>query len=217
MNVRMMVLVGALAFAAPAAAQTRAGDYSVLGATTVPAGSDVLSGRFGWPDLTLEYTHGVRPGFDVGGRMQFLFGVENTTDSKFGIAFAVPLRFRISESGRARLAFHVDPGLRLYTYSPALFGFQAPFGINVELPASAPLKFGFGADFNATLFVTGDGSPYFFFGPLIGPWMEYHVDQRLSFGVDTRFGAIIDAYSGYGGGTESKFGLRAQMMLGYRI
>ena len=54
-----------------------------------------------------------------------------------------------------------------------------------------------------------------FFGPLIGPYLEYHVDRNLVVGLDTRFGAIIDAYSSdapfHGSGTQSRFGFRAQM------
>ena len=217
----LSIAAGALA-AAPAAAQsrTRSGGSTILGAETVAPGGDIISTRFGWPDVTMEYTHGVRPGFDVGGRLQFIYGVENTTTSKFGIGMAVPMRWTLSRSGNVKLSFHVDPGLRIYTYDPALFGFQFPFGLNLELPAAAPIHFGVGADFNATLFVTGAGSPYFFFGPLIGPWMEYRVDQRFSFGIDSRFGAIINAYSSndrFAGGTETDFGFRMQVLLAYRM
>ncbi len=216
-------LAASLLYAPAAEAQARsraASGGSLLGAETLAPGRDMLSARFGWPDLTLEYTHGMSPGFDLGGRFQFVYGVESTTTSKFGIAFAVPMRWSLSRAGNVRLAFHVDPGLRLYTYDPALFGFQFPFGLNLEIPVSPPILFGVGADFNATLMITGGASPQFFFGPLVGPWMEYRIDPRLSFGLDSRFGAIIDAYSGegrYGGGTESRFGFRVQMTLAYKL
>jgi hypothetical protein len=217
MTTRMVfALAAALTAAAPAGAMAR--DWDLLGAETLPAGTDVIDGRFGWPDLSMQYTHGVRPGFDVGGRFEFVYGVENRTDlnSKFGIAFAVPLRWELSHSERVKFLFHFDPGLRLYTYSPAVFGFQGPIGLVLEFPpaGSAPIKWGIGADFNMTLLVTGDGAPFFFFGPLVGPWMEYRVDSRFSLGVDSRFGAIIDAANG---GTDSGFGFRLQMMLAYRL
>ena len=209
--------------ATPAAAQTRGGggsDWSILGAETVPTGADVVHGAFGWPDATFGWTHGMRPGFDVGARMSFLYGIENTTDSQFGLALAMPLRWELSRQGNAHLLVHVDPGLRLYTFSDAMFGFQFPFGLNLEFPTRMPLKVGLGVDFNASLFVTGFGSPQFFFGPLIGPYFEMHVDPRLVVGVDTRFGAIVDAYSGEGfrsGGTDTRFGFRTQMLLAYHL
>ncbi len=214
--------VAVLLAAEPAAAQARsgAGDWSILGAETVAPGADVVHGEFGWPDATFGWTHGVNPGFDVGAKFSFLYGVENTSESHFGIGFAVPLRWELSRSGNARLLFHVDPGFRLYTYDPTPFGFQLPFGLNIEFATHTPLKIGIGADFNATLFVTGGAEPQFFFGPLIGPYLEYHVDRNLAIGFDTRFGAIVDAYSGsgpYSGGTDTRFGFRAQAMLAYHL
>jgi hypothetical protein len=95
--------------------------------------------------------------------------------------------------------------------------FQFPVGLNLEFLTRSALRVGVGADFHMSLFVTGNATPQFFFGPLIGPYLEYNIDRNLSVGADTRFGAIIDAYSGYGGGTTSRFGFRAQMVLSYRL
>lgn len=225
MTHRRLGLLAAIALAAlagPAAAQTnRSSDgWSILGAETVAPGADVVHGAFGWPDLTFGYTHGVNSGFDVGARFSFIYGVENTTDSHFGVGFAVPLRWALARSGNARLQLHIDPGLRVYTTNPALFGFQAPIGINVEFLTRSAFRLGLGADFHMSLFVTGDAAPEFFFGPLIGPYFEYHIDRNLAVGLDTRFGAIIDAYSSsnrFGGGTYSRFGFRTQMVLAYRL
>ncbi len=225
MKHRTLALLAALAVSAlarPAAAQGQRSyeGWSILGAETLAPGQDAIYGAFGWPDLTLGYKHGVNPGFDAGVNFSFIYGVENTSNSHFGVGLAVPLRWALSRSGNAHLLLHVDPGLRVYTYDPALFGFTAPIGLNIEFLTRAPFKFGIGADFNMSLFVTGGSEPEFIFGPLIGPYFEYHVDRNLAVGVDTRFGAIIDAYSGgngYGGGTVTKFGFRAQMMLAYRL
>jgi hypothetical protein len=217
---RAAVVILSLLFGSTAAAQTHGGDWSLLGAETLPAGSNTLSGAFGWPDFSLELKHGVNPGFDVGGRLSFIYGVESTTTSKFGLGFAVPLRWTLSHGPNVKFLLHWDPGMRLYTYSSAVFGFAFPIGVVIEIPVSAPVKVGLGADFQATLFVTGHNSPQFFFGPLVGPFIEYHVDPRLSIGLDTRFGAVIDAYSGengFSGGTHSEFGFRMQAMLGYRL
>lgn len=217
--------IGVLLVARPAAAQTThygSGDWSILGAETVAPGADVVHGEFGWPDTSFGWTHGMNPNFDLGLKFSFLYGLENRTDeSHFGMAFAVPLRWSIARSANARILLHVDPGLRLYTYDPALFGFQFPIGINIEFATRTPVKFGVGADFNMTLFVTGGYEPQFFFGPLIGPYVEYHVDRNLAIGIDTRFGAIVDAYSSpgpfRGGGTDTGFGFRMQAMLAYHL
>ena len=219
----VVAVVSLLISAAPAAAQTRgtSGDWSLLGAETVAPGQDMVYGAFGWPDTSFGLTHGMSPDFDIGARFSFLYGVENTTTSQFGLALAMPLRWALSRQGNAHLLVHVDPGMRLYTTDPALFGFQFPIGLNIEFPTRTPLKVGLGFDFNASLFVTGFATPRFFFGPLIGPYFEYHVDRNLAIGLDTRFGAIVDAFSRpqpfLSGGTDTNFGFRTQMTLAYRL
>jgi hypothetical protein len=71
-----------------------------------------------------------------------------------------------------------------------------------------------------TLLVTGYFSPQFIFGPAAGPYVEYHPAPNLSVGLNTRFGAAIDAYSSYGGsngGTSTSFAFTTQLFLGYRL
>ena len=223
MSKRIVVVLLGMLTAAPAVAQTRGqgGDWSILGAETLAPGTDAVYGAAGWPDVSFGWTHGVQPNFDIGLKMSMLYGIENTTDSQFGMAFAAPLRWTLARRANAVFMLHVDPGVRFYTTDPFAFGFQVPFGLNVEFPIkSVPLKVGLGADFNASLFVSGGNSPSFFFGPLIGPYVEYHIDRDLAIGLDTRFGPVVDAYSGndfYGGGTETRFGFRAQMILAYHL
>jgi len=212
-----LVATAALAVARPAAAQAHdVGDWSILGAETVKPGSDVIYGAFGWPDASFGFTHGMNPNFDLGFRFSLVYGVENTTTSQFGIAAAMPLRWAFGRPGNVHLLFHFDPGLRLYTYDPTPFGFQFPVGLNLEFLTRAPFKFGLGADFNMSLFVTGGREPEFVFGPLFGPFLEYHVDRQLAIGFDTRFGAIIDAASSPSE-TVTRFGFRAQLLLAYRL
>jgi len=210
--------VAALVSAQPAAAQPRqgGGNWSILGAETLAPGTDAVHGEFGWPDVSFGYTHGISPGFDIGAKMSLVYGFENTTvNSEFGMAFAIPLRWSLARQGSAHLLFHVDPGFRFYTYDPVLFGFQFPFGLNLEFPVqNAPLKLGVGIDFNASLFVTGNATPAFVFGPLVGPYLEYHIDRNLAVGIDTRFGPIIEAFDG---GTDTRFGFRTQMLLAYHL
>ena len=131
----MVALAGLLLAATPAAAQTpgRAADWSVIGGETVAPGRDVVYGAFGWPDATFGYTHGMSRDFDLGFKLQLIYGVENTTDTQFGMAFAVPLRWTVARQRNVSVLFHVDPGIRFYTFNPVDFGFQLlPFGLNVE-------------------------------------------------------------------------------------
>ena len=216
-----IALAGWLLAATPAAAQQRGhGEWSMLGAETVAPGGDVAYGAFGWPDVSFGFTHGVSSTFDAGVRFAFVYGVENTSLSKFGMEFAAPLRWSLVRQGPVHFLLHLDPGLRLYTYNPVFFGFQLPVGLNLEFQTRSPLKIGVGADFHATLFVTGGATPQFWFGPLIGPYFEYHVEPRLALGLDTRFGAIVQAVpdqDNFRGGTETRFGFKAQMTVAYRF
>src|SRR6266446_1348853 len=83
----------AAAAASPAFGQGRtAGQYSLLGGTTVPSGVDVVDGEFGWPSATFGFTHGMSPTTDVGFKFDLIYGFEGRTTSQFGIGFRVPLR-----------------------------------------------------------------------------------------------------------------------------
>jgi hypothetical protein len=71
-----------------------------------------------------------------------------------------------------------------------------------------------------TLLVTGRLAPQFIFGPAAGPYVEYHPTPHLSVGLNTRFGAAIDAHSSGGGtpgGTSTAFAFTTQLFLGYRL
>ncbi len=214
-----VALAGLLLAATPAAAQSRGrvGDWSVVGGETVAPGADVVYGAFGWPDATFGYLHGLSRDFDVGFKLQMVYGVENTTDTQFGMAFAVPLRWTLARHQNMSVLLHVDPGVRFYTTDPVLFGFQIlPFGLNVAFQAAPQLAVGLGFDWNSTLFVTGGATPQYVFGPMFGPFAEYHIDRHLALGLDTRFGAMVDA-GDFGGSPFTRFGFRTQMVLAYRL
>jgi hypothetical protein len=220
MRTKTMLIGAALlcaAAASPAFAQARTtpgGQYSLLGGTTVPTGTDVVSGEFGWPSATFGLTHGMSPNSDVGFKFDLLFGFENTTTSQFGIGFRVPLRFMIHRRDRLSVLAHVDPGLKIYTFTPALFAFQWPIGLTVGYTATPELNVAFGFELPMTLEVTGPGaSPVqMFLGPMFGPALEYHVDRQLTVGFNTRFGSIFSTKGGGGA-----FGFVTQMLLAYRL
>jgi hypothetical protein len=190
---------------------SRGGNYSLLGGETVPSGVDVVSGEFGYPSVSFGLTHGMSATSDVGVRFDILYGFEYTTISEFGIGARVPFRIAALRRDRIGVLFHVDPGIKFYTTSPASFGFQFPIGVTLGYTASPELNIAFGVELPMTLFVTP--SPVdFILGPLFGPAFEYHVDRELTIGLNTRFGPIIETA---GGG--SRFGFITQLLLAYRL
>lgn len=202
-----------------AAAGTGITGWSVVGTETV-SGRPALDVQSGWPSTTFGYTFGLSPTADVSLRLGLLYGYEGTTSSQFGLSFYAPMRFQLLQSRDFKLLFHVDPGLKLYTMRNAQFGFQFPVGLVMGFPVQPNLEVGVGLDFNMTLLVTGDRSPQFIFGPAAGPYVEYHPTPNLAVGLNTRFGAAIDAYSsfqGSPGGTGTEFAFTTQLFLGYRL
>ena len=108
------------------------------------------------------------------------------------------------------LLLHVDPGIKLFTYSPALFGIAFPVGAIVGYAVNRDITAAFGVDLNMTLYVTP--SPVsFWISPMFGPAVEFHVDPRLAVGINTRFGPVLPSTGG------SSFGFVTQLMLAYRM
>ena len=232
MTNRIRVAVAAIALLAAtvpaiATAQSDAGGrpglagWSVVGTETV-SGRAVIDVQTGWPSTTFGYTFGMSPTADVSLRMGMIYGdqLKGAPNYPFGLSFYAPMRFQLLQSKDFKLLFHVDPGLKLYTTSNANFGFQFPVGVVMGFPVQPNLEIGVGLDFNMSLLVTGNRSPQFIFGPAVGPYVEYHATPDLSVGLNTRFGAAIDAYSSFAGdsgGTTTNFAFTTQLFLGYRL
>jgi hypothetical protein len=194
-----------------ASSTSRSGHYSLLGGETVPAGVDVASGEFGYPGVSFGLTHGTSATSDIGVRFDILYGFENTTISEFGIGARIPFRFAAYRKDRLAVLFHVDPGIKFYTTSPASFGFQWPIGITLGYTASPELTVAFGLEL--PMFLSLTPSPVdFYLGPLFGPAFEYHVDRELTIGLNTRFGPMIETAGG-----NTRFGFVTQLLLGYRL
>ncbi len=215
---RKMLFLIALAAVFPfqANAQTRSstvgdGRYSLLGGEVLGKGVNAVSGEFGWPSITFGYTHGMGQNWDIGGKFDLLYGVEGvTSQTHFGLGFRVPLRATVLRSDRISVLVHIDPGLKVFTTSPALFGLSFPVGVVLGYAANREVNVSFGVDLPMTLYVTP--SPVnFLVGPWFGPAVEYHVDQRLLVGFNTRFGPIFAS----GGGND--FGFLMQLLLAYRM
>jgi hypothetical protein len=221
MRTLIQVLVLSMAVALQAAAQTRrttdigpstTGRYNLLGGETVGNGVNVVSGEFGWPSVSFGVTHGLSRDTDVGAKFDLLFGLEGDTQaSQFGIGFRVPYRMVALRSDRLSVLLHVDPGIKLFTTSPATFGFGFPVGAVFGYAATRDVTVGFGVDLNMALYVTP--SPVqFVISPIFGPAVEFHVDPRLAVGINTRFGPVI-----YTNGGATDFGFVTQLLLAYRM
>ena len=222
MRTLIQVLVLSTAVALQATAQTRrttdigpstTGRYSLLGGETVGNGVNVVSGEFGWPSVTFGITHGLNRDTDVGAKFDLLFGLDGDTNAnQFGIGFRVPYRMVAMRSDRLSVLLHIDPGIKLFTTSPATFGFGFPVGAVFGYAAQRDLTIAFGVDLNMSLLVTP--SPVrFVISPMFGPAVEFHVDPRLTVGLNTRFGPVI--YTNNGG--YSDFGFVTQLLLAYRM
>jgi hypothetical protein len=195
---------------APPPAGTR---YSLLGGETVGSGADVVSGEFGWPGISFGFTHGTSRDADVGARFDLLFGFEEISNvSQFGIGIRVPLRLTAMRRDRISVLVHVDPGIKLYTTNPtASFGLQFPVGVTFGYAATRDVTVAFGVDMPMTLIVSGPVSTRLFLAPTFGPAVEFHVDPRLTAGLNTRFGPVIASSGG------SQFGFVTQLLLAYRM
>src|SRR5438128_7862225 len=220
MRTLIQATVLTMAVALGATAQTRrttdisapvTGRYSLLGGETVGTGVNVVSGEFGWPSVTFGIKHGLSRDTDVGAKFDLLFGIEGATEaSQFGIGFRVPYRMVALRSDRLSVLLHIDPGIKLFTTSPATFGFGFPVGAVFGYAAQRDLTIAFGVDLNMSLLVTP--SPVrFVISPMFGPAVEFHVDPRLTVGLNTRCGPVIYSTGG------SDFGFVTQLMLAYRM
>ncbi|MGZ6123732.1 MAG: hypothetical protein ACXWLR_02170 [Myxococcales bacterium] len=216
MRATSKILLLSLSIALPAAAQRRTdmgsvGRYSLLGGETVGAGTNVVSGEFGWPSVSFGYTHGLSRDTDVGLRFDLLFGIEGATEaSQFGVGFRVPMRMTAMRRDRFSVLLHFDPGMKIFTTSPAEFGLGFPVGAIFGYSATREMVVAFGVDLPMTLYVSP--SPVrFLISPMFGPAVEFHVDPRLALGINTRFGSVINTAGG------SAFGFVMQLLLAYRM
>jgi len=174
--------------------------WSLNGGDTVRSGGDMIAGEFGWPDASFQWDHGVTDKVDVGLRFSMIYGVEYTVDfTHFGIALGVPIRINVARTGKVSALIFVEPGLRFYTKNAYVgdnhvpFGIEWPIGVQLGIHATRELQITAGLLFHMWLDFTeaGAANPLFVMSPLVGPGVEYHVDQNLGLGLDMKFGPTI--------------------------
>ena len=206
-------------------AASASGRWSMYAADTVGEGANGFGAELGWPDLTLGFVHGTSPTSDVGVKLELTYAFEGSTvDNKIGMGVRVPFRFNVSRSDKLSILFHLDPGIKLITYTPLSFGLQAPIGVMFGFRPQPNLSLGFGLDVPLVFYITGFPSPLIFIGPQFGPTLEYHIEQNVIIGLNARFGPLIyfwsdSDYQGFfiPGGSDTRFAFRLQFVVGYRM
>ena len=168
----------------------------------------------GWPDVTLGVAYGVTDWFDIGGRVGFVYGPFYLPTRSLlynGMAFSVPLRFAVAESGDMRVLVHVDPGAAILGFRPLFFAVQMPVGVEVGFRLDEHATFQLGLD--VPMRVNLVENVHFHLAPMVGPGMEYR-SGKLVLGARGRFGATIAA-----GGDVSLvwFGFLGQAYFGYKF
>ena len=215
-----------LVVALPGAAGAQTHNWSVVG-TEVNTGKPFQDVRVGWPDVDFGYTFNLGPTSDMGIRFGFLYGVEGTTYSQFGMSLWAPLRWQVMKNENVRMLVHVDPGLRLYVggskcppgfggecfqTSSTMFGFAAPVGVVLGGQVAPGVEVGGGFDLNLALYVTSPVN--LIIGPMVGPYVEYHFgNPDVAIGLNTRFGAAIPTAAG----SSASFAFLVQAFAGYRL
>ncbi len=199
--------------------------WSMYAGDTVGDGENAVGAELGWPDLTLSFIHGMGATSDIGAKFELTYAFEGSTaDNTVGFGVRVPLRFNVARGDKISVLLHVDPGIKLLTYDPISFGFQAPLGLVLAFRAGHALSVGFAVDVPFVFYFTGIPKPLVFIPPQFGPVLEYHVDKNVTLGFNARFGPLFyfwsDTDTDFGtvfGGSNTKFAFRVQFLVGYRL
>lgn len=211
----LLVAAASAAAAQPAATPPPPGvpgHWTIVTGETVSPGRDAVSVEMGWPGITAGYLHGLSENTDVGVKFDLLYGIENTTNSKFGLGIAVPLRLVVSRKENILLGLHVDAGARVYTNSASTdFVIRFPVGGILAIQATPEVRIA--ATVDLMLGVQIPHTAYLEIGPLFGFAFEYMVDKNLIVGLNTRFGPQFYTLSGAG----TDFAFTTQVVVGYRL
>jgi hypothetical protein len=192
-----------------------AGEWGIHTGDTMGNGETAPYGEFGWPDVSFGVAHGAGDRFDVGGRWSLLYGPFYTTrGTLIGMAMAVPLRLGLARSPKFSALLHIDPGVKFAHFdSPLLVGPQFPVGaeFGVHLVREATLQLGF----NMPFYVNLTNTKFVNIPVLFGFGFEYHADEHIAVGINTRYG--VSAFAGDYFRSDAQFGLLAQGYFGYRL
>jgi hypothetical protein len=212
-------MLGAAAFAVGTEARAQAGaGWGLHTGDSLRSGDNMVYGEFGWPDVSLGFQHGMSDKIDLGFRLSLDYGYDFSTGTGLGMGMRVPIRIGVIKGPKVSALIHFDPGIKFDLFSPVFFGMQIPVGfeLGIHFIPEATLQFGFDMPLyiNFTHFVYANIPVLFGFG------FEYHVDDHIAIGINTRFGPTIVAGGGggLGGGfTGTAFGFITQAGFAYRL
>lgn len=206
------------AFAAGSEARAAGAGWGLHSGDTLRSGDNMVYGEFGWPSVAIGFQHGMSEKVDLGFRLDLLYGFEYTTWTQPGVGMGmrVPIRISMAKSSKFSALLHFDPGVKFDTFNPVLFGIWLPLGLEfgIHIVPEATVQFGFDLPFylNLTQAVGVAIPPQFGFG------FEYHIDDHIGVGINTRFGPTIFAgranrfaFSGV------EFGFVTQVGFSYRL
>jgi hypothetical protein len=191
---RKTIWAGMLALAAfTVGSEARAQQWGLHTGDTVRSGDNMLYGQFGWPSLDLGFAHGLNDKVDIGVLFALSYGFEYRPDITVGLGVRVPIRITPLRTNKVSLQIHFDPGLKFESFDDVqhqvLFGLWFPFGLEVgiHLVREATLSFGM----EVPLYVNVTNFVYAGIPLLFGPGFEYHVDDHIALGLNTKFGPSI--------------------------
>lgn len=200
----MLAVLFALLAAAPA------DRWSLYGGETVAPGEDIFAGEVGWPSTSLGWTHGLTDTTDAGVRFDVLYAFETTTDTHFGLGLRVPVRGIAVRTRRVSLLVRADPGFKVYPGNGTPWGFAMPLSATLGFALDPEVRLAVGLDLPVTLLF--GPTAQIVIGTQFGLGIDWFLDPRLIFGVNTRVGPIFSTDA-----NRSRFGLVTQIGIAYRM
>jgi hypothetical protein len=145
-------------------------------------------------------------------KFDLLYGLENTSNSKFGLGLRVPFRLVARRKDNLLVELHVEPGTRIYTNSASTdFFLRFPVGGIVGIQAAPEVRIAVGVDLNLALQIPH--TAFLEIGPSFGFGVDYLVDKNLIVGLNTRFGPQFYTVSN----STTDFAFTTQIVVGSRL
>jgi hypothetical protein len=166
--------------------------WSALGGKTLAPGSNQLEADLGYPAISASFLRGVLPGFNVGARLGFVYGVEGMVrESGPGFKAQALLKVRLLDNGQVSLGVVFEPGF--FTYSSYLqgarVGLALPVGFRLGIAASSALAIGVHVD--VPMWVEFGQFGGFNLPILTGGGVEYFITSELAAFARVRVGPTI--------------------------
>ncbi len=193
------------------------GKWGLHSGDTLTAGSIMPYAEVGYPDEGIGVHYGLTDRIEIGGRIGFHYApIYHPSFLAAGMSAAFTLRISLAKTEKVSALIHLDPGLKVLTFSGPFLGIQFPVGaeIGIHLTREATLQIGL----DVPVAVNLTNGVFANIVPMAGPGFEYQISDKMAVGANTRFGATIIAggdrgvtFSGVG------FGFLTHAYFGYKI